>query len=311
VGSDAAELVPAVVHRHASADVDVHSTEELEEAVSARITGRCQLQWWPLSSVELLTLDSGLQLVYKAQRLLVTEPAFYRAAGCRTKRLPQVRVLTEDDGGSTMLIEYLGRPVSLADAQPADVVALASRVVGEIGALPQHLPVYLDISTADRWVTEVEEVLGRLTKLVETAQFSLVSGDDISFARDWAQGPGIHELVESNSRLANGDMKFDHVFCGPAGFRFVDWSVPVRGPAEIDLVQLLEEQDIDPLDHVHPDLVVLRWFLFLRWAIEGKTRLLPAIPTMFDEWAAKAVAQMRAAVRGRTRRAGHGSGSDR
>jgi hypothetical protein len=299
------------VHRHTSADVQVHSTEELEATVGARITGRGQLRWWPLSSVELLTLESGRQLVYKAQRLLVTEPAFYRAARCRTKRLPEARVLTEDDDGSTMLLEYLGQPVSLTDAQPADVLALARQIVGEIAALPQDLPVYLDISTADHWVTEAEAVLGRMTKLIETAQFRLVSREDVAFARDWALRPGVQELVGSTSRLTNGDMKFDHVFCGPCGFRFVDWSVPLRGPAEIDLVQLLEDQGIDPLDHVDPDLVALRWFLFLRWAIEGKTRLLPAIPKMFDEWAAMGIARMRAAVRRRAHSAGHGRGPDR
>ncbi len=296
------------MHRHPSADVEVHATEELEEAVSARITSRSQLQWWPLSSVELLTLDSGRQLVYKAQRLLATEPAFYRMARYRTKRLPAAQVLTETGDGSTMLLEYLGRPVSLADQQPADVVALARQVVAEIGVLPQDLPVYLDISSADRWVAEAEAVLGRLTKLIEAAEFCLVSREDISFVRDWARGPGIQDLVESSSRLTHGDMKFDHVFCGPAGFRFVDWSVPVRGPAELDLVQLLEDQEIDPLDHVHPDLVVLRWFLFLRWAIEGKTRLLPAVPKMFDQWAATGVARMRTAVRWRTHSDGHGRG---
>jgi hypothetical protein len=106
-------------------------------------------------------------------------------------------------------------------------------------------------------------------------------------------------------------MKFGHVFRGPCGFRFVDWSVPLRGPAEIDLVQLLEDHGIDPLDHVDPDLVALRWFLFLRWAIEGKTRLLPAVPTMFDEWAATGVARMRAANRRRTLSTGHGRGPRR
>jgi hypothetical protein len=288
------------MHRHPSADVQVHSTEELEQAVGAHITGRSQLQWWPLSSVELLNLHSGLQLIYKAQRLLVTEPAFYRTAQGRTSLLPEVRILTEDDDGSAMLLEYLGQPVSLADAQPADVLALAGQVVGEIGALPQDLPVYLDISTADRWVAEVEAVLDRLSRLIETAQFRLVSGQDVAFVRHWAGAPRILDLVESDSRLANGDMKFDHVFRGPVGFRFVDWSVPLRAPAGIDLVQLLEDQDIDPLDHVDPDLVVLRWFLFLRWAIEGKTRLLPAIPTMFDEWAAMGITRMRTAVSMRT-----------
>jgi hypothetical protein len=296
------------VHRHSSADVQIHSTEELEETAGARITSRSQLQWWPLSSVELLTLDSGLQLVYKAQRLLVTEPAFYRAAGSRTRRLPEARVLTEDDGGSTMLLEYLGQPVSLADAQAADVVTLARQVVGEIGELPQDLPVYLDISTADRWITEAEGVLSRLTKLIETAQFRLVTREDVAFAGAWAMGPRVLELAESSARIANGDMKFNHVFGGPGGFRFVDWSVPLRGPAEVDLVQLLEDQNIDPLDHVDPDVVVLRWFLFLRWAIEGKTRLLPAVQVMFDEWAAFGVARMRAAVHRRRHSAGHGGG---
>lgn len=269
--------------------------------MSARITGRDQLQCWPLSSVELLTLDSGVQLVYKAQRLLTTEPAFYRTARSRTTRLPQVRVLTEDDEGSTMLLEYLGQPVSVANAQPADVVALARQVVGEIGELPQDLPVYLDISTTERWIAEAEAVLGRLNKLIETAQFTLVSQQDVSFVRDWALAPDICELVESSSRLTNGDMKFGHVFRGPHGFRFADWAVPLRGPAGIDLVQLLEDRDIDPVDHVEPELVALRWFLFLRWAIEGKTRLLPDVPTIFDEWAAMGVARMRAAADRRER----------
>lgn len=76
-------------------------------------------------------------------------------------------------------------------------------------------------------------------------------------------------------------------------------------------MQLLEDQDIDPLDHVDPDVVALRWFLFLRWAIEGKTRLLPEVPEMFDEWAAMAVTRMRAAVRRRTQSAGHSRGVDR
>jgi hypothetical protein len=241
-GSNAADLATAVVHRHPSADVQVHSTGELEEAVSARITARSQLQWWPLSSVELLTLASGVKLVYKAQRLLFTEPAFYRSAGCRTGRLPKARVLTEDDDGSTMLLEYLGQPISLADAQTPDVLALARQVVGEIAALPRDLPVYLDISTTDRWVGEAEAVLERLTRLIETAQFGLVSREDVIFARDWALGPRIKDLLESSSRLTHGDMKFNHVFGAPGAFRFVDWSVPVRGPAGIDLVQLLEDQ---------------------------------------------------------------------
>jgi hypothetical protein len=196
------------MHRHPPADVQVHSSEELEQAVGGYIASRSQLQWWPFM--------------------------------------------------------------------------------------------------ADSWMTEVEAVLEQLTRLIKSGQFRLVSTHDVAFARDWARAPRIRELVESDSRLANGDMKFDHVVSGPQEFRFVDRSVPLRVRAGIDLVQLLEDHEIDPLDHVDPDLVALRWFQFLRWAIEGKTRLRPAIPTMFDEWAAMGVARMRTAVSMRTHAtAGH------
>ena len=137
--------------------------------------------------------------------------------------------------------------------------------------------------------------------LVTEPAFRRVNREDVAFARDWALGPSMQRLAEGNSRIGNGDMKFGHVFGAPDEFRFVDWAVPLRGPAEIDLVQLLEDRDIDPLNHVDPDVVALRWFLFLRWAIEGKTRLLPEEQEMFDEWAAMGLAKMRAAVRKRTK----------
>jgi hypothetical protein len=69
------------MERHAVADVQVHSTPELSSILGVEITGREQLRVWPLSSVELLTDADGSRMVYKSQRLLTVEPAFYRAAG--------------------------------------------------------------------------------------------------------------------------------------------------------------------------------------------------------------------------------------
>lgn len=38
----------------------------------------------------------------------------------------------------------------------------------------------------------------------------------------------------------------------------------VRFSSGLDLVQLPEDQAIDPVDHVDADVVMLRWFLFAR-----------------------------------------------
>ncbi|HEU5086801.1 MAG TPA: hypothetical protein VFT99_05125, partial [Roseiflexaceae bacterium] len=103
----------------------------------------------------------------------------------------------------------------------------------------------------------------------------------------WAERREVLHAVDRTSQLINGDFKAEHVFCGAgAGGAdvVVDWQRPYRAPAEIDIVSLLESAQIDPAPHVAPVAIRLRAFLFVHWAAEAKTHLLPQLG-LFDQWA--------------------------
>jgi hypothetical protein len=283
-----------LVHRHDVADVDVHSTDELASLLGAEVTGRRQLRAWPLSSVEQLDLADGSTWVYKAQRLLTVEPAFYLAAGS-TPLLPACRVLTQDAESSTLLLEHLSRPWPLGGRSEASILRDAQMVVEAISSLPPGLPAFVEIDTSERWAMEVDWTLQGVSQLIADRRFSRVTTEDVEFLEGWSATAPVVAAVVETSRLASGDLKFDQVFEGTDGPRVVDWQVPVRGPADIDLVMLLVDRGMPPLRHVAPAVVGIRWFLHLRWAVYAKQSLIPAMPHLFDVWAAEAVAAVRAA----------------
>ena len=90
--------------------------------------------------------------------------------------------------------------------------------------------------------------------------------------------------VEQTSQLIHGDLSDAHVFCLEDGYRIIDWQRPYRAPGEIDLVTFLESRKIPVQGLVAPAVIGLRWFLFVDWAAEAKTSLLPDLP-IFDDWA--------------------------
>ena len=261
----------------------VHATEDLEALLGDAITARTQLRRWPLSLVELLETASGCRVVYKAQRLLTVEPRIYDAARGRTSLLPSCRVLTDDGESSTMLIEHLDRPFDVID------VDAAREVVAAINALPTDLPTYVDISSPDRWYELVDQALTDWSRLVADGRFTRTTPSDIERIGAWARSPEVRAAIDTEPRITNGDLKRDHVFAADDGFRIIDWSSPVLGPPELDLVMLLEDVGIDPRPHVDAAVVGIRWFQHLRWAVVSKTSLLPDMPVMFDDWAAGAV----------------------
>lgn len=280
------------------ADLQVHSTVELSALLEVEIVGREQLRAWPLSSVELLTCADGARLVYKAQRLLTVEPAFYRAAR-GVPLLPACRVLTEDDESSTMVLAYLEQPFAFDASTEEAVVRAARTVVDAIGTLPQDLPVFVAIDTAERWAEEVEWTLRGLSMLIGDGRFERATAADVEFVRRWSRAAAVVQAVVETSRLASGDLKFDQVFQGSQGLQLVDWAVPVRGPADIDLTLLLNDQGVPALKYVDPAVVGITWFLLLRWAVYSKLQLIPTMPRLFDQWAAQAIAEVRASAKHR------------
>jgi hypothetical protein len=285
------------VERHPDIDCDVHTTDELDALLGSPVVRRDELQCWPLSLVQEVETASGERWIYKAQRLMPVEPRFYEAVAGRTTVVPSARVLTDDGVSSTMLLEHLGSPVSVAGLTEPEVITFCREIVAAVGTLPPGLPHHLDWGSAESWHECADWVLDGLGALVGDGRFVRVSADDIDFLRTWSRSGAVHAAVDGPTRLTCNDIKLDQVFRRADGsLAVVDWAIPVVAPGDLDLVGLLNSADIDPLPHVDAAVFGLHWFRLAHWAVLSKLELLPWMPELFDTWASMGVANVRRAA---------------
>jgi hypothetical protein len=284
---------------HSEIGCEVHSDDELGALLGSTVRRRTRLRCWPLSLVEQVETVAGERWIYKAQRLMPVEPSFYRAIAGRTSVAPAARVLTDDGKSSTMLLEHLGSPVSIAGLSASAIVTFAREVVSAIGTLPHGLPSHLDWGSIESWQRVADWVTDGLADLVGDGRFTRVSSDDIAFLRAWSRTRAVHAAVAGPTRLTCNDIKFDQVFRRADGtIAVVDWAIPVVAPGDLDLVGLLESAGIDPFDHVDAATFGLYWFRLTHWAVLAKLQLIPEMPELFDVWAAQGIDKVRRADEG-------------
>jgi hypothetical protein len=264
-------------------ELRTHTTPELEQALGERVVAREQIHAWPLSLVEALTTASGRQLIYKAQLEPTCEAEFYASA--RSPILPACQIVERDAQQAALLLPMIEAPTLRSAGLGQDaIVAHGRAVIVAIGRIEGAVPLYVDLGTVEAWRAFAGLTLDMLATLVGDGRFARVSPGDIGALARWAETRPVLDMVDRTSQLINADLKAEHIFLTVDGYRVIDWQRPYRGPAEIDLVCLLESMQIPAEAYAQPAAIALRSFLFVHWAAEAKLHLLPELP-FFDAWA--------------------------
>jgi hypothetical protein len=273
-------------------DLLLHTDAALADLLGVGIVERVTIHEWPLSCVQKLTLRDGTRLIYKSQLPPTVEPEFYAAA--TSSLLPAAQSLGKLGGCAIMTFEWIDAPRLRDEAYSTSaLIAHARCVIDQIGAIQGDLPVYLDLGSGEKWASESETALARLTTLINDRRFTSVDLDAVNRLRDWANSAPVVEAVAHHSRLIHADFRADQVFVQRDGYRLIDWQRPVIAPPEVDLVTLLVGKKIDPHPYVDPVAIGIHWFLMLRWAVEAQYTIFPNERwPIFNHWAAEAVAHI-------------------
>jgi len=280
--------------KHATLDLLMHSTPELEMLLGEPVVERQPLHSWPLSTVERLTTMSGVRWVYKAQRAPTFEPEFYERV--RSPLLPGSRLLSHDGAYSTMLFEFIDAPLMRDLALPDAALAHHGRaLVRALGEIDEEVPVYVDISTVERWAAFVEAVLTGLAELVGEGRLSLAVNAKVGDVAAWSASASVLRAIDETARLTHGDLNPGNVFVTDDGYRIIDWQRPQLAPAEVDLVSLLEGTP-SLFQHASAPAIGVFYMLRLHWAVTAKRDLLPRLRGVFDRWASDAIGFIRRAA---------------
>lgn len=274
------------------AGIVLHPDEELPVALGAGIRRRSTIHEWLLSCVQKLELQDGTSYAYKSQLPPTVEPAFYENAS--SQLLPGHRLLDTVDGCQTMVIDWIDAP-ALHDVLDGDddLLARSREIVAAIGEIAGELPCYLDVSTAEAWIGEVEIALEKTTKLIHAGRFPSIDTDQVARVRAWATDPQVVDRLTRETRTVNSDLRTDQVLVTPDGYRVLDWQRPLLATPDLDLVSPLLSENVDPRRFVHADADRMYWMLRLHWTALAQHDLFPGFSgPFFDQWADEAVSRI-------------------
>jgi thiamine kinase-like enzyme len=175
-----------------------------------------------------------------------------------------------------MIFEYIVAP-RLEDLELNEVENLehSRRLLDILGQFPPDLPVYIDISSHEKWSAFVEETLSMLFGLIVSSQFLLTTTATLQKLADWSNSDAILTTFQVPSVLNHGDLSGDNVFVTPDGYKIIDWQRSVRGPAGLDLASYLFTMGMEPSTHTRREIIQINWFLHLRWFVECKLHWFP------------------------------------
>lgn len=274
------------MERHPYFDLWLHDTQSLTSHFGVEIIERTSIHDWPLSCVQLLRLADGSRFIYKSQLCATSvEADFYAALNSEQSGiperlrtlLPQAETLGSVGNSVGMIIEYIDAP-RLEDMQltEAEIIHHGRRLMAEIDQLPVDLPVYLDISTEEKWRAYADDTFSMLHDLIAGEKFNLTTAAMIQDLDRWSRSGTIKKLSWEKPKIIHGDVGGENVFLTPQGYKLIDWQRPGRGPAELDQVCYLEMMGIDPAKYCRRSMIELNRFIHLRWFTECQLHWFPA-----------------------------------
>ena len=248
-------------------DLLLHEDGKLEELVGGTITERVTIHHWPLSHIQRLTLANGQKYIYKAQAGPTVEGKFYATA--ESALLVPARILYDSDGYLCMLLNFIEAPsltqLKLSEEQTLSVACDLSR---EIASIKGDLPALQDLRGPGKWTTFVRETVGMLDRLVREGRFKSSLGQAIRRTESLAKSTPALAAVSGPTGYLHGDFKGDNILKLPDGYKVIDWTRPLWGPADLDCLNAVASAGYSPLRHFERGLGMVHAFLSINWAAQ-------------------------------------------
>jgi hypothetical protein len=153
-----------------------------------------------------------------------------------------------------------------------------ARIAGRMSSIriDGERPHYIDVGDEARWMAYVEAMLGELSGLVERGAFTIVTPAMVRDLVRCARSGPVLDAIRARPGYVHRDLSADNVLVLPnGGYRLIDWQRPILGPADLDMVDLLNSLGYDPLRHVDAGVVQVWLLLSIGWFTEAKARWFP------------------------------------
>ncbi len=280
------------MYQHPYFNLFLHSNAELEPFLQSKILERKCLHEWPLSSVERLTTSSGKNWIYKSQSAPSVETAFYAQA--KSPLLIKAQALEPlMPNHQHLLLEYLAFNL-LKDANYGEQewLVLGRRLITEIQTIQGDLPIYLDISSEEKWLYLFEQLMLNLETLTKQHIFQRVKAEALNRLKQMGSSQELARAF-NDSGYVHGDLSGSNIFCGADSYKIIDWQRPILGPTDLDLAILLNAFGVNPAKYLAKGIVFLSYLLRIHWLTECSVKWFPEGAKTYDNAIYQLISQLK------------------
>lgn len=268
--------------KHESFELWIYDDEELSALLGSGVTARHELQVWPLSRVERLTLADGRRLIYKVQAEPTAESEFYERM--TSPLLAPVRSVLIEGMPPALFMNDLGdQKLSDQGIDPTLAHQVATEICYWIGDMKGEAPCYLSIASVDEWRALVDRVVLAVSSLVQSGGFKKVTAIDVQQIAEVGASQPVLALFEGPMGLLHGDLHANNVMVTDEGYRIIDWQRPLRGPLLLDRYVLLDSLGVPVRETMGDAWHQMRTILLIDWYSQAATRWFrPGVPYYDD-----------------------------
>ena len=263
---------------HQFFDLQILTNKEIGDILDQPITERETLAQWPLSCVEKITCENGSSWIVKANHepcdiegrfyAKINHPNVIKPVHIQTT-CPYQNIIYRYIEGFSYDVVNLNKKRDAITCFRDDFQPLLSSIN------QPNLPVYLKIDTKEEFLTNFDILPNRLTRLVNTGTFDLITKDEIGLLSRIIVSDLTIEIAIKNTSLVHGDFTIDNILfdMDKNSLIILDWQRPIYGSQLIDEYAFVKSRgfDPDPPAQLIGSLVQIYWLVdcAVNWFPEG------------------------------------------
>jgi hypothetical protein len=262
-----ANFAEPLFNKHPHFDLMLPSNQMLERHVQARVTTRLVCHEWPLSCVERVVFDGGMEKYCKTMRAPSREIEAYRSL--QSPLLVRAIILAESEDSSAILLDcFSGSRLTKNALEREGLSNFLDSLKRGLSEIQGVGPVFVDLSTIEKVTIQMNEMLDRLRRRFGGEAPRRIDSDLLQVAERCATNPLVQAAFIQDAIYTNGDLSADNILLSDNEMRVIDWQFPRIASFDVECVNLFTSLGLDPRERLPDSVIAAALLCKIRWLAE-------------------------------------------
>lgn len=260
--------------KHPYFDLLLPTKETLEQCVGARVQDRKVFHEWPLSCVERVVFEGGIEKYCKTMRPPSMEIDAY-AALTSPLLVPHIVVAHSEPCSTLLLDSFAGQCLTSDVVEKAGLFAFIDSLRDRLKSISANGPVFVDLSSVQKVRENMTIMMERLHRRFGVGATPEIDPVLLGLAEDCSMDAKVIDAFLDDAVYSNGDLSAGNILVRNDDIRVIDWQFPRIASLKVEAVNLCTTLGIDPRAILSDSIIAAGLLCKVRWLAECADVWLP------------------------------------